>query len=94
MEIGGPKEFTKAFDISFAYMPVLGRSRKAFNEQDPIRYSTLELLSSEITNRNVAGNIAEVGVYQGDTLLYMHLCMPDKTLYAYDTFDGFNESAF
>jgi len=90
VQIGGPQEFEVSYDLSIAYMPVIGRARYNFESLDPIRYSTLELLCNEISSRNVAGAIAELGVYRGDFLHYLHQCLPDRNIFEYDTFEDFN----
>jgi O-methyltransferase len=57
---------------------------------DFVRYKTLELCSFEIYKNNVSGNIAELGVYKGDFASRMHLAFPDRKLYLFDTFSGFD----
>ena len=54
-----------------------------------IRISTLELVAQEIYDNNVPGSIAEVGVYKGQFAKYMNEVFPEKTLYLFDTFEGF-----
>jgi O-methyltransferase len=58
---------------------------------DYVRYSTLELIAHEIYNNNIQGNVAEVGVYQGDFAKDLNVAFPDRKLYLFDTFEGFNE---
>jgi len=58
---------------------------------DYIRFATLELCYNEIVANNVAGNIAEVGVYKGDFAKRMNLLFSDRKLYLFDTFEGFSE---
>ncbi|AHF16894.1 TylF/MycF/NovP-related O-methyltransferase [Niabella soli] len=57
---------------------------------DYIRYSTLELCAEEILSRHLDGNIAEVGVFKGDFAKRLNRLFPDKKLYLFDTFEGFN----
>jgi O-methyltransferase len=87
--IGGPEKFLQSFDMQFTYMPVIGRQRQDYSGDDPIRYSTLELLADEIKTRNVRGSVAEVGVFQGDTLEKLAKFLPGRAIYAFDTFSGF-----
>ncbi len=39
---------------------------------------------------NIPGAIAELGVYKGDFSLILHRQFPDRTIYLFDTFEGFN----
>jgi O-methyltransferase len=56
-----------------------------------IRISTLELAAQEIYENNVAGNVAEVGVYKGQFAKYLNRIFPDRTLFLFDTFEGFTD---
>src|SRR3954469_19259810 len=58
---------------------------------DYVRYSTLGLCYEEISENNVAGNVAELGVYKGDFSKRLNQLFPDKKLYLFDTFSGFDE---
>ena len=49
-----------------------------------------ELAVKEMRKRNVSGNVAEVGVFRGEFAQYINEAFPDKKLYLFDTFDGFN----
>jgi O-methyltransferase len=60
------------------------------NYFDYIRLSTLELLSHEITRRNLIGNVAELGVYKGKFAKYINACFPKRSFYLFDTFEGFD----
>jgi len=39
--------------------------------------------------RNIIGNVAEAGVFRGDFAKHINATFPDKTLYLFDTFEGF-----
>jgi len=60
------------------------------NYFDYIRLSTLELVSNEINTKNLEGNVAELGVYKGKFAKYINLYFKDRTLYLFDTFEGFD----
>lgn len=45
---------------------------------------------NEINRRQVRGNLAEVGVYQGNFASYLNRMLPDRKLYLFDTFEGFD----
>jgi len=57
---------------------------------DYARASTLELLSHEIHGRNVPGACAELGVYRGEFARLINSLLPDRKLYLFDTFTGFD----
>jgi O-methyltransferase len=59
------------------------------SSHDPIRYSTMALAINTIRKQQISGNLAEVGVWRGDTSRIIHLCAPEKTLYLFDTFEGY-----
>lgn len=57
---------------------------------DYIRLSTLELLCYEINSNQVPGNVAELGVFKGKFARYLNQHFPDRSLYLFDTFEGFD----
>jgi len=70
----------------------LKRKRKIDkNYFDQIRLSTLELVSYEIYKGNLKGSVAELGVYKGKFARYINQYFPDKSLYLFDTFEGFDD---
>jgi len=60
-------------------------------DADYIRTSELELCAYEINTKKVKGEIAELGVYQGKFARLMTMAFPDRKLYLFDTFEGFDE---
>lgn len=60
------------------------------NYFDYIRLATIELISYEINRRGLPGNVAELGVYQGKFARYINKYFPDRSLYLFDTFEGFD----
>ncbi|RAX57062.1 methyltransferase [Helicobacter monodelphidis] len=54
------------------------------------RISFLEDFASICKEKNLQGEIAEVGVYRGDFAHHMNAFFPHKKLYLFDTFEGFN----
>ena len=71
----------------------LGRKRSIDrNYMDYIRLSTLELAADEINLAKIEGSVAELGVYKGKFARYINQYFPDRKLYLFDTFKGFNES--
>lgn len=57
---------------------------------DYARVRNLELLVEELKIHNIRGAMAEVGVYRGDFAKIMSFYFPDKELYLYDTFEGYD----
>lgn len=60
-------------------------------KKQSIRMAALRLIAEEIKKRNVSGEMAELGVFQGDFAKEMNLLFPEKKLYLFDTFGGFHE---
>lgn len=61
------------------------------NYFDYIRLATLELASYEIKRKKLEGNLAELGVYKGKFARYLNQYFPDRQLYLFDTFEGFDK---
>ncbi len=59
---------------------------------DYVRNANLILCYEEINNKKLQGNIAEVGVYQGEFAKRLNVLFPDKKLYLFDTFEGFEQT--
>ncbi len=69
----------------------VGRKKRIeLGRLDYVRLSTLELVAEEIYQKNISGNVAELGVYKGDFAKDINAVFPDKKLYLFDTFDGFD----
>jgi O-methyltransferase len=56
-----------------------------------IRVNTLELVAEEIYENKVAGEVAEVGVYKGEFAALLNSVFPEKKLFLFDTFEGFDQ---
>ena len=52
----------------------------------------LEDFAKLVYKRNLQGAVAEAGVYRGDYSKEINRCFPDRTLYLFDTFEGFVDS--
>lgn len=57
---------------------------------DYVRNSSLEMVAQEINKGNIEGSTAELGVYRGDFARIMNELFPDRKLYLFDTFEGFD----
>jgi O-methyltransferase len=78
--------------VSCGIMMYLNKERKDFVfENEYIRSSSLELIANEIYDKNIMGSVAELGVYKGDFAKIINAAFPDRKLYLFDTFDGFDE---
>lgn len=58
---------------------------------DFVRYKTLELCAAEIYTNSIGGAVAEVGVYKGNFSEKLSILFPDKKLFLFDTFEGFDD---
>lgn len=61
-------------------------------ERMDIRLAQLRLLARELIQNGVPGAVAELGVYQGETAAELNRLFPDRPLYLFDTFCGFDAS--
>jgi O-methyltransferase len=61
------------------------------NYFDYIRLATLELISHEINKKKLNGSLAELGVYKGKFARYINQYFPERVLYLFDTFEGFDK---
>lgn len=65
-------------------------------KENPLSYSadnrvaSLALASDEVYRNNVQGAVAEAGVYKGDFAKSINVLFPDRKLYLFDSFEGFN----
>ncbi len=57
---------------------------------DPVRYGTVDLALAQIVKEKIPGALAEGGVFQGMMSRFIHERIPDKVLYLFDTFEGFD----
>ncbi|MCL2019504.1 MAG: TylF/MycF family methyltransferase [Oscillospiraceae bacterium] len=58
------------------------------------RVSWLEPFSMHLNIHNISGSIAEVGVLQGDFSQHLNRLFPDRRLYLFDTFEGYDTRDF
>ena len=63
---------------------------KDIHEQFSIRCGVLRRLCSRLDGLGVEGNVAELGCWRGDTSWQLNALMPDRKLYLFDTFQGFD----
>lgn len=61
------------------------------SEDDFCRMMSIRLAAERIAQKKIAGSIAELGVYRGELAAALNWLFPDRTLYLFDTFEGFSE---
>lgn len=74
--------------------PCLERKRLidiSYRAWDFNRYSSLEFCAQEIIEKKVPGSVAELGVYEGTFASKINELFPQKTLFLFDTFQGFEK---
>jgi len=58
---------------------------------DNTRRDMLVLLLRTIIEKEIEGDLAELGVYKGHTAKLIHHYMPERMLHLFDTFEGFTD---
>lgn len=69
-----------------AYTPI---NNLDLNYLDYVRLATLDLIANEITDKNIEGAVAELGVYKGKFARYINATFSTRKFYLFDTFEGF-----
>lgn len=67
--------------INTTYVQIIMQSRILF----------LKRFAERVYKENITGSAAEAGVYKGDFAKHINKYFPDKTLYLFDTFEGFTD---
>ena len=79
-------------DFDLNHLVGNGRYAAVDYMKDYFRYRTFEFIADEIIEQNIAGNVAELGVFRGLFSALINNKFPQKELYLFDTFNGFNEA--
>lgn len=58
-------------------------------DNDYVRLKTLEMICDRV--KDIPGAAAELGVYRGAFARCINMLLPEKTLYLFDSFEGFRE---
>lgn len=58
--------------------------------RDPVRYGNFILSFSQIAQDGIEGAVAECGVYKGHLSRFIRQNLPERKLYLFDTFEGFD----
>lgn len=59
--------------------------------QDYFRFRTFELIAQDLLKKNISGSVAEFGVFRGAFSSLINDWFPDRRLYLFDTFEGFDD---
>ena len=65
--------------------------KKLYEETFVVRSTFLNFLAKIINEEGIEGSCAEGGVFEGDFAKEINELFPNKKLYLFDTFDGFDE---
>jgi O-methyltransferase len=68
-----------------------GREIRQLEPWDNTRRDMLVLLLRTIEEKQLDGDFAELGVYQGSTASLIHHYAPERKLHLFDTFEGFTD---
>lgn len=60
-------------------------------EEFSVRTASLRRLSQRINALGIKGSVAEAGCFRGDTSWQLNALFPDRKLYLFDTFTGYDE---
>lgn len=55
------------------------------------RNAVMRLLAEQIYQLNIPGDVAELGVFQGEFSALISAAFPDRRIHLFDTFEGFSE---
>lgn len=54
------------------------------------RVASLAAVAREIYRKGIVGSVAEAGVYRGDFSRFINILFPDRKLFLFDSFEGFD----
>lgn len=86
-----PKEKIGVLSENEDLMIMVHQNVNAYNEKTDSRVNWLKNYSQYVNEMGIQGNVAECGVFRGDFAHYINKYFPDRTLYLFDTFDGFDQ---
>ncbi|GAF05786.1 TylF/MycF/NovP-related O-methyltransferase [Saccharicrinis fermentans] len=65
---------------------VIVHSERKFKDRN--RFYTIWFVLEGLRKKNIEGDLAEVGVFKGETAKVIHHLMPERSLYLFDSFSG------
>ena len=87
INMGIPKEKIVLTKMSREYMD-------AYIELDPVRINWIKAFSKYTKETGMLGSVAECGVFEGQTAMFINKYWSDRTLHLFDTFEGFSDDDF
>jgi len=84
LEMGISKQKIVTMQMSVEY-------QDAFIELDPVRKNWIRYFADYTRVLGLNGNVAECGVYHGETAMFINKYCPDRMTYLCDTFEGVAE---
>ena len=75
------EKFNEATGGFYLLNDTVKRTIVNIQSHDNLRKDMLVLLMRSISEKKIAGSIAEVGVYKGETAKLLHYYLPKKTLF-------------
>jgi hypothetical protein len=85
VELGIPEEKLVIMKTDHTY-------QDAFLALDPVRKNWIKSFADYTRETGLRGSVAECGVFQGETSMFINKYWPDRTLYLCDTFEGFDRN--
>ena len=82
--------------LTGGFLPKENSSKREIVDLEPwdnTRRDMLLLILRTILERNIIGEMAELGVYKGNTAKLIHKFIPERKLHLFDTFEGFTEKS-
>lgn len=91
--VAGNKEDEEALKYMVYRTGYQGEVRSLFDisEEFALKTSVLRRVSRRLDELGVEGAIADLGAYRGDISWQMNAMMPERKLYLFDTFTGYDE---
>lgn len=86
-----PADAYAVMDMPFKYNKTHMSDFKRTCRTDYVRISTLDLIANQIIEAKVGGAVAEAGVFRGFFSSLINGLFPDRELYLFDTFEGFDD---
>jgi O-methyltransferase len=64
-------------------------NKQIIEHYDYTRLAAIGCALKRVVDGSIPGNVAECGVYKGETSWFLRRAVPQRTLYLFDTFEGF-----
>jgi hypothetical protein len=84
-------EWMATAQFDFAYWRDLWIAQNPRNDRSDLARLVMFIENAgRILTESISGSIAELGVYKGTTAKLLHELLPERTLWLFDTFEGFD----